>query len=96
TTTNPKNAKLLIQKVFKKGLTSCVHQEMIKSNYIWKNKRVREKEILLSFKINPKDFKKTKKLILKWHSYDIPEIIGIKVHKVSKSYKQWHKNALKA
>ena len=82
TTSNPKNAKKLIQ-------------EVITSHYLWKNKKVREKEICLSFKINQKDFKKIKKLILKWHSYEIPEIIGIKVHKVSKSYKQWHKNTLK-
>lgn len=95
TTSNPKNAKKLIQKAFNKGLTSCVQQEVITSHYLWKNKRVREKEICLSFKISQKDFKKIKKLILKWHSYEIPEIIGIKVHKVSKSYKQWHKDALK-
>ncbi len=95
TTSNSKNARLLIRKVFKKGLTSCVQQDVIRSNYLWKNKRIREKEILLSFKINQKDFKKMKKLILKWHIYEIPEIIGVRVNKVSKSYRKWHKNTLK-
>ena len=39
TTSNPKNAKKLIQKAFNKGLTSCVQQEVITSHYLWKNKK---------------------------------------------------------
>ncbi|MBX7490020.1 divalent cation tolerance protein CutA [Helicobacter turcicus] len=100
TTTTKSNAKLLIQTALEQGLSPCIQQKQIQSHYMWAEdskpkKVISEEEILLNFKVFKKDFKKLKKLILKHHSYTLPEIVGIKLYKVSKPYKKWCKNAFK-
>lgn len=94
TTTTESNADLLIKVVLESGLSPCIQQNKIQSSYIWgenfsSRNIVNEIEVLLSFKVFKKDFKKLEKLILKYHSYKLPEIVGVKLYKVSKAYKKW-------
>lgn len=98
TTTTKDNAKMLIAKALQNRLSPCIQQMEIQSHYVWRDtqnarKIMCEDEILLSFKVFKKDFKNLKKLVLKHHIYELPEIIGIKLYKVSKYYKNWCQNA---
>ncbi|WDL75595.1 divalent cation tolerance protein CutA [Helicobacter winghamensis] len=98
TTTTESNAKLLIEIALQSRLCPCIQQTQIQSSYVWKkdsnfSQIVSEAEVLLSFKVFKKDFKKLKKDLLKNHAYELPEIVGIKLHKVSREYKKWCKNA---
>ncbi|TLD85049.1 divalent cation tolerance protein CutA [Helicobacter sp. MIT 11-5569] len=98
TTTTESNAKILIKVALGCGLSPCIQQMQIQSHYMWaKDSKtlevVNENEILLSFKVFKKDFKALKKLLLKHHTYELPEIIGIHLQKVSKPYKKWCKSA---
>lgn len=96
TTATQSNATLLIQVALESKLCACAQQTNIQSHYFWHNAQnpnlleiCNEEEILLTFKVFEKDFKSLRKLILQNHSYEIPEIIGIQLSKVSKSYKKW-------
>ncbi|WP_299546649.1 divalent cation tolerance protein CutA [uncultured Helicobacter sp.] len=98
TTTTESNAKLLIKTALELRLCSCIQQTQIQSSYVWKkdsnfSQIVSEEEVLLNFKVFKKDFKTLKKTLLKNHAYELPEIVGIKLHKVSAEYKKWCKNA---
>lgn len=98
TTTTQSHAKFLIQAALKSGLSPCIQQMQIQSSYLWeKDSRlqvVHEAEVLLSFKVFKQDFKALKTLILKHHNYTLPEIVAIKLYKVSKAYKKWCKSCI--
>ncbi len=97
TTTTKQNAGVLINEALHSGLSVCVQQISIQSHYFWRVQQEQdlkvcnEEEILLSFKVFKHDFKALHKLILQHHSYEIPEIIGLKLHQISKVYKKWCK-----
>ncbi|BCX79300.1 divalent cation tolerance protein CutA [Campylobacter sp. 19-13652] len=84
-------AKKLAKKLVKKGLAACV---MVSKNefsaYIYEGKFYKEREWVLSIKTAQK-FKKVKHFIKKNHSYELPEIIGLKIAKIDKKYKKWLK-----
>lgn len=96
TTTTQENAKTLISIALDSKLSACVQERDIQSHYFWHNAQnpnlleiCDEKEILLTFKVFKRDFKSLRKLILRHHIYEIPEIIGIKLCGVSKDYLKW-------
>lgn len=97
TTTTKENAEVLIDKALESKLTACIQESKIQSHYLWRNnpkedfKIYNEKEILLCFKVFKRDFKTLRRLILRFHSYEIPEIIGVKLYKISSAYKKWCK-----
>lgn len=95
TTCQEKDTKILIQKVFESGLVFCVQSVKIQSDYIWQGKKCSEEEIQITFKTKTKYYPKLKKLIKKFHSYEIPEIIALKINKVSKAYKKWALESIK-
>lgn len=95
TTTTAKNATLLTRNVLDSKLSPCIQHINLTSHYFWDGKIMQDDEVLLQFKVFKKDFKTLKKIILKHHSYVLPEIIGIKLYKVSKHYKQWCKDSVK-
>lgn len=95
TTTTEENAKVIIDMALESKLTACIQESKIQSHYLWRNNPkenfevYNEKEILLCFKVFKQDFKALRQLILRFHSYEIPEIIGIKLYKVSSAYQKW-------
>ena len=78
-------AKVLIEN----KLAACVQMSEIESFYTWKNALCNDKEILLSIKTKKQNFKKIKSKIKELHSYDVPEIISIKIESVSKEYEKF-------
>lgn len=97
TTATKTNAEVLVEVALRSKLSACVQQTDIQSHYFWNQSKqdsleiCRENEILLSFKVFKRDFKALRKLILQHHSYEIPEIIGIKLYQVFQDYKKWCK-----
>lgn len=102
TTTTEENAKILINKALESKLTACIQESKIQSHYFWRDnvksdfKLHDEAEILLTFKVFKRDFKALKKLILRFHAYEIPEILAFKPHKVSQAYKKWFQSVREA
>jgi len=77
-----KIAKILISK----NLAACIQISKVQSLYMWKNKLCIDKERLLCVKTKKKYFKKIEREIKENHSYDLPEIIEIKITNSSKEY----------
>ena len=95
TTSNKKEAKLIASTLVKKKLAACVQISKIKSFYIWNNKLCKDKEFILVIKTKKTNYKKCEKLIQKLHSYEVAEIISIKINKASSKYKQFvHNNTI--
>src|SRR5258708_7444759 len=73
-----KDAEKFAQKILVKKLAACLNvTSNITSFYFWQGKLHRDKELLLIGKTTRSKFKEIKRLILKLHSYDLPELICV-------------------
>ena len=70
-------------------LAACIQISEITSMYEWKGEVNSEKEYLLTIKTTSDNYEKVESLILRNHSYEIPEIIQIPIIRGSASYLQW-------
>lgn len=85
-----KEAEKIGQHLLKKRLVACAKvTEKVRSRFWWKGKIDKANEILLILVSTEDKFNSIEKEILKLHSYEIPEIISIKVDKVHKPYLDW-------
>ncbi|MEM2935531.1 MAG: divalent-cation tolerance protein CutA [Candidatus Thermoplasmatota archaeon] len=71
---------------------ACISSFEVKSKYIWEGKVEEDKEIMLFIKTN--DYKKAEEIIKRNHSYEIPEIICIKIKGYEK-YLKWIDSVVK-
>ncbi len=72
-----------------KKLAVCWNLFPVDSNYRWKDKIVKDKELLMIIKTKDSNFSKIESFIQKNHSYEVPEIVAVKAEKVSKPYLKW-------
>jgi periplasmic divalent cation tolerance protein len=86
---NKKEAKKIAKELVKNSLAACVQISKIDSFYIWNKEFCNDKEVLLSIKTKKKNFKEIEHKIKEFHSYDVPEIICLKIEKSSKDYKKF-------
>ncbi len=70
-------------------LISCYQLSEIASSYHWKGKIEREKEFLMQMKTRKKLYSKVEQLILKHHSYEIPQIIAYDITNGYQKYLDW-------
>ena len=93
TTTNSKKiAKEISDHLVLNRLSRCVQLiDKISSTYIWKNKVVRDKEILIRIKVKKSKIDKTCKSIKKIHNYLNPELISYNIDINSNKYLRWLK-----
>lgn len=70
-------------------LAACVNIFPVKSCYRWKGKIVNGREWLLVVKTRSNLFKQLMRRILTLHSYELPEIISVKIDDGSKPYLAW-------
>lgn len=87
-------AKKLAKILLNQKLAACIQFSKIESMFIWEGKISSEAEILVSIKTESKLYKEIEKLILQHHSYEIPQIIAIKIAKTSQNYQKWINLAL--
>ena len=90
TTDSNKTANSIAESLVKDNLAPCVQIiPNIKSVYKWEGKLDKSGEILLLIKTIPEKVQDCKKLILKYHNYDIPEIVLINGEIINDEYGDW-------
>ena len=74
----------------KDNLSPCVQIiSNVQSAYKWKDKLEKSDEILLFIKTITENLEDCKKIILKYHNYDVPEIIISNVEILNDEYRDW-------
>ena len=81
--------KKLTDELLTLKIAGCIHRTKIHSSYIWENQIVYEDEINLTISTKKKFYQEVKELILKNHSYEIPQIIYKKIDGGLNEYFQW-------
>ena len=96
TTTNSKIvANNIANKLVERNIATCVQIiDSISSTYKWKNKVVKEKELLIFIKASIANLNRCKKVIKEIHNYDVPEIISLDSNIMSKKYADWFFSAI--
>jgi periplasmic divalent cation tolerance protein len=79
----------------KKKLAACVNILPIHSFYFWKGNIEESKEQLLIIKTTWKLRRKVEKCIKEVHSYEVPEILGVRIRFGSKEYLNWIEESIK-
>jgi periplasmic divalent cation tolerance protein len=74
-----KEARKIAKDVLERKLAACVNITTVSSYFRWKNKIQTEREYLLLIKTRSETFVRLKRRILALHSYELPEIIIIRI-----------------
>jgi periplasmic divalent cation tolerance protein len=75
--------------IVKKKLCACINLIKVRSLYVWNNKLEDQQEFMALFKTTKLSADKLKLEIKKFHPYEVPEIIEIKMNDVYKTYMSW-------
>lgn len=86
----------ITQALLKKRLAACVNMLPVRSRYLWKGKIESSDEQLLLVKTVSSSFEAVRECIASIHSYEVPEIIAVKIQRGSKSYLEWISGEVKA
>jgi len=70
-------------------LCACVNIAKVRSIYSWKGELEDQKEYIALFKTTRKSAARLKAEIARLHTYEVPEIVELKMNDVSKSYLSW-------
>ena len=70
-------------------LAACVNLFPIKSLYRWQGKVQCEAEWQLLIKTNLDNFDAVSEKVRSLHSYDVPDLIAIPIHKLCADYQSW-------
>jgi periplasmic divalent cation tolerance protein len=90
TTPNETEAENLATKLVEQKLAACVQVfPKIKSFYFWEDEIQKDSEYLLLIKTAAEMFDKVESFIKANHSYENPEIVGIRVDYTSADYQNW-------
>jgi periplasmic divalent cation tolerance protein len=96
-TSNIENSKSIANKLVEQNLAACVNIiPKIHSVYEWNGKIESEEESTMLIKTTSELLEKVEEVILKFHSYDTPEILAFKIDKSNKDYLQWLVGAIKS
>ena len=85
-----KEAESLSDILAKSKYVACINiLPDIKSKYMWKGELQNSKELILMIKTRKDYFKYLESLIMKNHSYQVPEILCIDIANISDDYSNW-------
>jgi periplasmic divalent cation tolerance protein len=79
----------LAKKLINKKLCACINLTKVRSLYNWNNKLEDQEEYLVLFKTTTSTVEELKFNIKRAHPYEVPEIVEVRMNKVSKSYLSW-------
>ncbi len=82
-------AERLAQLLVKRGLAACVQITEIMSFYTWNGRLNKEAEKLLLIKARYARYEEIEETLVENHSYEVPEIIGIRVERGLEAYFSW-------
>lgn len=88
-------AKGIAEALLLEKLAACIQTETITSYYTWQEKLQEEKEVRLSIKTREVLYPQVETLIRKHHSYQVPEIIYMRIDHGSKEYLTWMNDVTK-
>ena len=97
-TTLPKrsDARRLGKLLLEKKLAACVNVfGPADSSFWWKGKIDQAREYLLLIKTRASSFSKLRRLLEKYHPYDVPEIVALPIVKGNAPYLDWIKRSVK-
>ncbi len=85
-----KQARAIASALVEARLAACVNIiTKAESVYLWEQKVVRDKELLLIIKTRSSQFEQVKQVIEDIHSYELPEIITVPLSAGSAAYLNW-------
>lgn len=97
TVPNLKKARELAGLLVSRKLAACVSIiPGLESHYCWKGKQEKSKEVLLLIKTKTSAYKALEKTLLKYHPYEVPELIALPITKGSKTYLDWLSREVKS
>jgi len=80
----------IVRQLLNQRLIACANTlSPVKSQYWWKNKIEETDEFLIIMKTKEKLFKKLSETIKKLHSYEVPEILALRIAKGWPPYLEW-------
>ncbi|MFX1577895.1 MAG: divalent-cation tolerance protein CutA [Promethearchaeota archaeon] len=86
---NAKEAQTIARNLVEESAAACVGMIPQKSIYSWKGEIVEDVEVLLIIKTRDDMFTRLEEIVVKTHSYEIPEIIRFEIKEGHKPYLQW-------
>jgi len=93
TAKNVREANKIAAKLVESKLIACANViRGIQSIYRWQGKIEKANETLLILKSKKSCLPKIIKMVKKYHSYDVPEIIALPITNGSKDYLNWIKS----
>lgn len=95
TTSKLKEAQKISQLILENKLAGCVQIQQIKSSFVWQQKICDQLEFELSIKTHQKLLQEVCQTIKQNHSYQIPQIISLKIEYLDEQYKSWLESCLK-
>jgi periplasmic divalent cation tolerance protein len=84
-----KEAELIARDILERKLAACVNITPVSSHYRWKGKIKTNREYLMIIKTRSGVFPRLKRRILALHSYQLPEIISVRIEDGYKEYLDW-------
>lgn len=86
----PEEAPRLARRLVEERLAACVNiVSGVESYYMWEGTMVVEKEVTLLVKTTEERYGELAEKLGEYHSYEVPEIIGLTSAEVSKAYAAW-------
>ncbi len=96
TTSSREEARRIADKLVSQSVAACVNIiKDVESIYRWQGKIERCGEFLLIIKTNKKNLKKVFRLITEVHSYEVPEVVALKIDQGNEKYLNWIDTSLK-
>jgi periplasmic divalent cation tolerance protein len=89
TAANAKEANRIAKDLIERKLAACVNIVPISSHYRWKGRAMHHRECLMVIKTRSDAFVRVKGRILALHSYQLPEIVALKIEDGYKPYLEW-------
>lgn len=86
---NEREAKELAAEILKERLAACVQVGSVDSYFAWEGEMRSESEKIMYIKTKVEHYKELERLIIKMHSYEVPEIIKLDVKDGLDEYLSW-------
>lgn len=86
TTSSKKEAKSIAKALLEHNLIACAQWSKIKSLYRFNGEICCDKEYLLRLKTTQNALESAKAMLLKLHSYEVPQYLAIAVDEISQEY----------
>lgn len=93
-TASEDEAKKIARELLHNGLCACVNISPVQSLYHWDEKLVEEAEWSLKIKTTQGCYSQLESAIKELHSYEVPEIIALKISGGLPEYLQWLGNEI--